>query len=117
MQLMPFVLVALVFYVFIIRPQHTKMKQHRRMLENLKENDSIATVSGICAIVLKPDIGDNQALVEIADNVHVKLQREAIISVKNKKDAIESERNTSSKTEQAEVTSHSSEKTITKDKS
>ena len=50
MSLMPLILVFVIFYFLLIRPQQTKMKQHREMLENLKKGDQIVTAGGIVGI-------------------------------------------------------------------
>ena len=78
MSLLPLVLVFAIFYFLLIRPQQTKMKQHRTMLENLKKGDQVVTAGGIVGKIAKIEQSDNQLLVEIAPNVQVKVIRQTV---------------------------------------
>ena len=53
MSLLPLVLIFVVFYFLLIRPQQNKMKQHREMIENLKKGDQIVTAGGIMGKVVR----------------------------------------------------------------
>lgn len=81
MQLMPLVLIFVVFYFLLIRPQQKKMKEHREMLTQLKRNDRVVTAGGIIATVTKVKEGSDEIEAEIAPNVRVMLVRGTISSV------------------------------------
>jgi len=76
---LPLVLVFGVFYLFLIRPQQQKAKEHRTMLANLKKNDEIITNGGLYGRVLA--LADDVITVEIAPNVKVRVSRPQIHSV------------------------------------
>jgi len=81
--LVPLILIFAVFYFLLIRPQQKKMKQHREMVQNIQRGDTIVTAGGIIGRVAK--ITDNdEALVEIADNVRVRVLRSTISTVLGK---------------------------------
>ncbi|MFO1050363.1 MAG: preprotein translocase subunit YajC [Geminicoccaceae bacterium] len=84
MSLMPLVLVFAIFYFLLIRPQQTKMKQHREMLENLKKGDQVVTGGGIVGKVIRIEQSDSSLVVEIAPNVQVKIVRGTVADVLNK---------------------------------
>ena len=64
-QFAPFVLIFVVFYFFVIRPQQQKTKDHRNMLSALRRGDRIVTGGGIIGTVAKV-VGDDEVLVDIA---------------------------------------------------
>ena len=69
---LPLILIFIVFWVLLIRPQQKKMKQHRDMINNLKKGDKIVTSGGIIGTIIK--INDNKDItVEISDNVNVQV--------------------------------------------
>jgi preprotein translocase subunit YajC len=84
MSLLPLILIFVVFYFLLIRPQQTKMKQHRAMIENLKKGDQIVTSGGIVAKVVRLEPSDNTLMAEIAPNVQVKVVRSTVADVLNK---------------------------------
>ena len=74
------VLIMVVFYIFLIRPQQKKMKQHEQLLQTIKKGDRIITGGGMAAKVL--DASDPYELtVEIADGVVVKVYRATVRDV------------------------------------
>ncbi|MBW6399764.1 preprotein translocase subunit YajC [Roseomonas sp. HJA6] len=81
MQIMPLVLIFVVFYFLLIRPQQKKMKDHREMLTQLKRNDRVVTAGGIIATITKVKEGSDEIEAEIAPNVRVNLVRGTITSV------------------------------------
>lgn len=79
LALLPLVLFAVVFYFLLIRPQAKRQKEHRKMVESLAKGDEVVTIGGIAGRVT--DLGDNFALLEIADGVAVKIRRTSVESV------------------------------------
>lgn len=69
----PLILMFVIFYFLLIRPQQKKTKQHREMITNLKKGDRIVTGGGIHGRITGMD--DTTLTVEIADRVRVKLNR------------------------------------------
>ncbi|HPT72768.1 MAG TPA: preprotein translocase subunit YajC [Candidatus Cloacimonadota bacterium] len=88
MGMVPFLLIILVFWLLIIRPQAKKQKELSSMLQSLKEDDKVITTSGIYGrvISIKPD--KDVVVLEIDDNnkVRVQFQRGAIATILPKKD-------------------------------
>ena len=83
-SLMPLVLIFVVFYFLLIRPQQQKMKIHRQMIENLKKGDQIVTAGGILGKITRVEAGDTTVQVEIAPNVQVKVARHTITEIAGK---------------------------------
>jgi len=79
-QLFPLILIFVVFYFLLIRPQQTKMKTHREMLSGVKRGDRVVTGGGIIGLVIKV-IGDNEVQVEIADGVRVRVLKQTITDI------------------------------------
>lgn len=73
-QFIPLILIFVIFYFFLIRPQQKKAKEHKMMVENLKKGDKVITSGGIVGKVER--IIDNEKVeIEIADNVTVEIVR------------------------------------------
>ena len=69
---LPLILIFVVFYFLLIRPQQRKVKQHKEMLSNLKRGDKIITSGGIIGSINK--VADNRELtVEVSENVEIKI--------------------------------------------
>ena len=79
----PLILIFAIMYFLLIRPQQKKMKEHRAMVEALRKGDQIVTQGGMIGKVTKI-IDDNEAQVEIADGVRVRIVRHTITQVLNK---------------------------------
>lgn len=79
-QIAPFALILVVFYFFLIRPQQQKAKEHKTMLSALRRGDRVVTGGGIIGTIAKV-VNDEEVLVEIADNVRVRIARSTITSV------------------------------------
>ena len=71
-QFIPLILIFVIFYFFLIRPQQKKVKDHKLMVENIKRGDKVITSGGIIAIVERV-MENDRAEIEIADNVKVEL--------------------------------------------
>ncbi len=81
--LLPLVLIFVVFYFLLIRPQQKKQKQHKAMLGAIRRGDRVVTGGGIVGTVTKV-IDDKELAVEITDGVKVRVQRALIASVISK---------------------------------
>ena len=81
MQFLPLLLIFVVFYFLLIRPQQKKMKDHREMLGQLKRGDRVVTAGGIVATITKVKDGSDEIEAEIAPNVKVMVVRGTIGSV------------------------------------
>ena len=78
-SLAPLVLVFVIFYFLLIRPQQKKAKGHREMLSKLKKNDEVMTGGGIYGKVIS--LSDNVLTLEVAPNVRIRVQRAHISEV------------------------------------
>jgi preprotein translocase subunit YajC len=76
---LPMVLIFVVFYFLLIRPQQKKQKEMRQMLGALQKGDEIVTAGGVVGRITK--LGDQYATVEVAPNVEMIVQRPAISQV------------------------------------
>ena len=77
---LPLILIFVVFYFLLIRPQQKKQKLHREMLAAVRRGDRVVTGGGIMGTVTKV-VDDNEVMVEITDGVKVRVQRGLIASV------------------------------------
>lgn len=77
--LLPIVLMFVLLYFLLIRPQTKRAKEHRIMLDNLQKGDEVVTAGGALGRVTK--IGDQYVSLEIANNVEIQLQKPAVQSV------------------------------------
>ena len=79
-QLLPLILIFVVFYFLLIRPQQKRVKQHREMVTNLKVGNQVISSGGILAKIVKVD--DNHYItVSISEGVNVKIKRDTITEV------------------------------------
>jgi preprotein translocase subunit YajC len=85
MQFLPLVLIFVVFYFLLIRPQQKKQKDHRALLESLRRGDRVVTGGGIVGTVSKV-IGNDEVEIDIAQNVRVRVIRSTINTVLAKPD-------------------------------
>jgi len=73
-QFIPLILIFVIFYFFLIRPQQKKVKEHKAMVESLKRGDKVITTGGIVGTVER--IIDNEKVeVNISENVNVEIVR------------------------------------------
>ena len=73
-QFIPLILIFVIFYFFLIRPQQKKVKEHRTMVESLKKGDKVVTSGGITGTITRV-IDNDKVEVEIAENVTVEVIR------------------------------------------
>jgi preprotein translocase subunit YajC len=76
-SLIPLLLIMVIFYFLLIRPQQKKLKEHKAMVESTKKGDSVITAGGIIGTV--KDVKDDILVIEIADGVKVKVKRDTIL--------------------------------------
>lgn len=84
---LPLILIFIVFYFLLIRPQQKKMKQHREMLAAIRRGDKVVTGGGIVGTVSKVE-NDDEVTVEIAKDVKVRVQRGTIAAVLNRTEPV-----------------------------
>lgn len=79
----PTVIMVGLFFVFmffmVIRPQMKRQKEHRQLLEGLEKGNEVVTQGGVAGKVR--ELGENFIVVEIAENVHVRIQKQSVTSV------------------------------------
>ena len=73
-QFIPLILIFVIFYFFLIRPQQKKVKEHKLMVENLKRGDKVITSGGIVAVVERV-MDNDRAEILIADDIKVEIVR------------------------------------------
>lgn len=88
MTLVPLILIFVVFYFLLIRPQQKKVKEHREMLGALRRNDKIVTNGGIIGQITKV-LNENELELQIADGVRVKVMRSMVANVYARSEANE----------------------------
>lgn len=77
---LPLIIICVVFYFFIIRPQSKKQKEHQNLIENLKKGDKVVFANGMIGTIVK--IEDEKYLqAEIAQNVKVRFLRNAVADI------------------------------------
>ena len=83
LQFLPLVFLFFIFYFLLIRPQQKKQKDHADMVAKLEKNDEIITVGGVHATVV--DVREKTAILRIADNVKIEIEKDSITQVTKKK--------------------------------
>src|SRR3546814_12961763 len=93
MSFLPIILICVVFYFLLIRPQQKKAKQHREMVSALRRGDKVVTAGGMIGTVTKI-ISDTEAQVELAEGVRVRVVRHTISDVLSRTEAREDRKST-----------------------
>lgn len=83
-QFLPLILIFVIMYFLMIRPQQKKLKDHKAMVEALRRGDQIVTQGGIIGKVNRVKEGENEIEVEIAEGVKVRIVRSTIVQVLSK---------------------------------
>ncbi len=89
MSLVPFVLIFVIMWFLIIRPQQKRVKTHQEMIKNVRRGDTVVTSGGIVGKVSKV-VDDGEIEVEIADGVKVRLVKGMISDVRAKGEPVKS---------------------------
>lgn len=79
MSLLPLILIFVVFYFFLIRPQMKQAREHKQMVEALAKGDEVVTSGGLLGKITK--IGDTFINLEIAPNTEVKVQKHSVTAI------------------------------------
>ncbi|MCQ2586614.1 MAG: preprotein translocase subunit YajC [Treponema sp.] len=79
MTFLPFLLIIVIFYFFMIRPQNKKQKETQKMLNALKKGDKVVTIGGIHGVV--SSVKDNTIIVKVDENAKIEFTRSAISGV------------------------------------
>lgn len=79
MSFLPLIILFVIFYFLLIRPQQKKAKDHKKMIQTLSKGDEIVTQGGILAKVT--DVSEGYLTCKIADNVEVKVQSHAVATI------------------------------------
>ncbi|MGU3360734.1 preprotein translocase subunit YajC [Methylobacterium sp. M6A4_1b] len=84
LQVVPFVLIFVIMYFLILRPQQRRVKEHQNLVKNVRRDDTVVTSGGIVGRVTKVADEASEIEVEIAPNVRVKVVRTMITEVRVK---------------------------------
>jgi preprotein translocase subunit YajC len=90
MSLLPFILIFVIMYFLILRPQQKRAKQHQEMVKNLRRGDTVITSGGLIGKVTKV-VDDEHVEVEIADGVRVRQLRQMMADVRAKGEPVKDE--------------------------
>ena len=80
MGMVPFILIAFIFYVFIFKPEKDKQREKKERIAGLKKNDQVVTAGGIHGTVV--NVKEATILVRVDDNTRIEVDKEAIATVK-----------------------------------
>lgn len=89
-SLLPFVLIFVIMYFLILRPQQKRVKQHQEMVKNVRRGDTVITNGGLIGKVTKV-IDDDQIEIEIADDVRIRQMRQMVTDVRAKGEPVKEE--------------------------
>ena len=89
-SLIPLILIFVIMYFLILRPQQRRVKQHQEMVKNVRRGDTVVTSGGLVGKVTKV-IDDDQVEVEIADDVRVRQMRQMLTDVRAKGEPVKDE--------------------------
>ena len=84
-QFIPLILIFVIFYFFLIRPQQKKVKEHKLMVTSLKRGDEVVTSGGIVGKIERV-LGDDKVDILISENVTVQVVQSTIQSILSKSD-------------------------------
>lgn len=79
MSFLPLIIIFVIFYFLLIRPQMKRAKEHKNLVANLNTGDEVVTNGGLLGKITK--VGESFVTVELADNVSIKIQKHAVASV------------------------------------
>ena len=79
MSFLPLIIIFVIFYFLLIRPQMKRAKEHKKLVAELGNGDEVVTNGGLLGRIT--NVGESFITVELADNVQIKVQRHAISSI------------------------------------
>ena len=88
LSLAPLVLIFIVFYFLLIRPQQKKVKEHKEMLSKIRRKDRVVTSGGILGTITKANDNDDNVKLEIAEGVVVEVRRSMIAEVVSRSEPV-----------------------------
>lgn len=86
-SILPFILIFVIMYFLIIRPQRQRMKQHQEMVANLRRGDTVVTTGGLIGKVSKV-VDDGEVQLELGEGVKVRAVRSMIQEVRSKSEPV-----------------------------
>ena len=89
-SLLPFILIFVIMYFLILRPQQKRQKQHQEMVKNVRRGDTVVTSGGMIGKVTKV-IDDDHLEIEVADEVRVRQMRSMVADVRAKGEPVKEE--------------------------
>ncbi len=89
-MIVPLILIMAVFWFLLIRPQQKKAKEHQELIQSIRRGDVVATAGGMIGKVARV-VDDNEILLEVADNVRMRFQKQAISEVRAKGEPVSAE--------------------------
>ena len=89
-SLLPFVLIFVIMYFLILRPQQKRVKQHAEMVKNVRKGDTVITSGGLVGRVTKV-VDDDQVEIEVAEGVRVRQMRSMVSDVRAKGEPVKDE--------------------------
>jgi preprotein translocase subunit YajC len=89
-SLLPFILIFVIMYFLILRPQQKRAKAHQEMVKNVRRGDTVVTSGGLVGKVTKV-IDDDQIEVEVAEDVRVRQMRSMVADVRAKGEPVKEE--------------------------
>ncbi len=87
----PLFLVILIFYFFLVRPQQRRMAEFQKMVSGLRRGDRVVTTGGIIGTIHKVEANSPDVVIEIAENVRVRVQRNAVAEILAKTEPVKDE--------------------------
>ncbi|XBQ10594.1 MAG: preprotein translocase subunit YajC [Salinarimonas sp.] len=87
LQLVPFILIFVIMWFLIIRPQQKRVKAHQEMVKSLRRGDNVVTSGGLVGKISKV-VDDGEIEVEIADGVRVRVVRAMVTEVRSKSEPV-----------------------------
>lgn len=79
-QFLPLVLIFVIFYFLLIRPQKQKEKEHQKMLEGVNKNDDVVTLGGIHGTVV--NVKEKTLILRIDENVKMEIEKNSVAYIK-----------------------------------
>lgn len=86
LNLVPLILIFVIFYFMLIRPQKTKEKEHQKMLNSLNKNDEVVTSGGIHGTIV--NVKDKTVVLRIDENVKLEIDKNCIAYIKKVQSAV-----------------------------